>query len=257
MRDYNRDSIRGTNRTVKNRSRQTPWINKEADPDMTLQRRRRNRRLAKRKREAQIRRRKAVLLLIGIALILFILSGVRAAFRTSKEPLDETVNIALTTNLSSEVMDYENIVRQYAEENDIADYSNLLLAIMQVESGGKGSDVMQASESLSLPLNSLEPEASIQQGCKYFASLLKISREKGCDLDSVIQAYNYGPGYLNYVAENGGKHSLELAIEFANEKSGGSTVTYTNTVAVNYNGGWRYKYGNMFYVELVKAYIKE
>lgn len=32
-------------------------------------------------------------------------------------------------------------------------------------------------------------------------------------------------------------------------------MTYTNPIAVNKNGGWRYNYGNMFYVELVNQYL--
>ena len=43
----------------------------------------------------------------------------------------------------------------------------MLLAIIQVESGGTLEDVMQSSESLGLPPNSLSTEESIKQGCKY------------------------------------------------------------------------------------------
>ena len=32
-------------------------------------------------------------------------------------------------------------------------------------------------------------------------------------------------------------------------------MTYTNPIAVSKNGGWRYNYGNMFYVELVNQYL--
>lgn len=77
------------------------------------------------------------------------------------------------------------------------------LAIIQVESGGTMEDVMQSSESAGLPPNSLSTEASIKQGCLYFASLVKRSKELGCDQDSIIQAYNFGGGYLDYVAKTG------------------------------------------------------
>ena len=59
-------------------------------------------------------------------------------------------------NLSAEVLKHQPTVEKYAKEYGISDYVNYLLAIMQVESGGTGTtDVMQASESLGLPLNSL------------------------------------------------------------------------------------------------------
>lgn len=132
---------------------------------------------------------------------------------------------------------------------------NYLLAIMQVESGGTAVDVMQSSESLGLPPNSLNTEQSIEQGCKYFASLLASSKAKGCDINTVVQSYNYGGGFLDYVAGHGKKYTFELAVSFAREKSGGVKVTYKNEISIKENGGWRYKYGNMFYVRLVAQYL--
>ena len=97
---------------------------------------------------------------------------------------------------------------------------------------------------------------AIKQGCKYFASLLSSCKAKGMnDINVVIQSYNYGGGYADYVAKNGKKHSFNLAENFAKNKSGGTKVTYTNPIAVSKNGGWRYNYGNMFYVELVNQYL--
>ena len=67
---------------------------------------------------------------------------------------------------------------------------------IQVESGGTAEDVMQSSERLGLPPNSLDTESSIKQGCKYFASLLSSCKNQGInDLNVAIQSYNYGGGY--------------------------------------------------------------
>lgn len=158
-------------------------------------------------------------------------------------------------NLSAEVLKHQPMVEKYAKEYGISDYVIHLLAIMQVESGGTAVDVMQSSESLGLPPDTLDTESSIKQGCKYFASLLASAESKGCDINSVIQSYNYGGGYINFVATNGKKHSFTLAENFSKNKSGGVKVTYTNPKAVAKNGGWRYNYGNMFYVELVNQYL--
>ena len=73
-------------------------------------------------------------------------------------------------NLSAEVLKHQPMVEKYARENGISEYVNVLLAIIQVESGGTAEDVMQSSESLGLPPNSLDTESSIKQGCKYFAA---------------------------------------------------------------------------------------
>ena len=158
-------------------------------------------------------------------------------------------------NLSEEVLKHQPMVEKYAKEYGIEDYVNYLLAIMQVESGGTAEDVMQSSESMGLPPNSLSTEESIKQGCKYFSELLKSAESKGCDIDTVVQAYNYGGGFIDYVAGHGKKYTYELAVSFAKEKSGGVKVTYKNEISIKENGGWRYKYGNMFYVRLVKQYL--
>ena len=44
----------------------------------------------------------------------------------------------------------------------------------------------------------------------------------------MVQSYNYGGGYIGYVAKNGKKHSFTLAENFARDKSVGTKVTYTN-----------------------------
>ena len=158
-------------------------------------------------------------------------------------------------SVSQEVLAHKPMLEKYARESGIEEYLNVLLAIIQVESGGTLEDVMQSSESLGLPPNSLSTEESIKQGCKYFSELLAAAETKGCDLNSVIQSYNYGGGFLDYVAGRGKKYTFELAESFARDKSGGKKVTYTNPVAVEKNGGWRYSYGNMFYVLLVSQYL--
>ncbi|WP_199186622.1 lysozyme family protein, partial [Clostridioides difficile] len=86
--------------------------------------------------------------------------------------------------------------------------------------------------------------------------LLSSCKNQGIDdLNVAIQSYNYGGGYVGYVAGKGKKHTFNLAESFAREKSGGKKVTYTNPIAVAKNGGWRYQYGNQFYVELVNQYL--
>ena len=57
------------------------------------------------------------------------------------------------------------------------------------------------------------------------------------------------------MAARGKKYSFALAESFAREKSGGVKVDYKNEISIKQNGGWRYKYGNMFYVQLVSQYL--
>lgn len=158
-------------------------------------------------------------------------------------------------NVSEEVLVHKPMVEKYAKEYGIEEYVNVLLAIIQVESGGTAEDVMQSSESLGLPPNTLGREESIKQGVKYFASLLQTSERNGSDLNAVIQSYNYGGGFLGYISNRGNKYSFELAESFSREYSGGEKVSYPNPIAIPINDGWRYNYGNMFYVQLVSQYL--
>lgn len=158
-------------------------------------------------------------------------------------------------NISPEVLKHKDAVEKYCKEFGISEHVKIILAIMQVESGGKVTDVMQSSESLGLPPNSLSTEESIRQGCKFFSELIKGIETHGCDLNTAIQSYNFGGGFINYVSTHGKKYSYDLAEEFSKEKSGGKRVSYQNPIAIPVNGGWRYGYGNQFYVKLVEQYL--
>ena len=155
------------------------------------------------------------------------------------------------------VQEHRAAVEAFAEKEGIPGSAEELLAIMTVESGGEAEDVMQSSESLGLAPDTLDSESSIAQGCRYYADLLRAAKRKKTDRVSVYQAYNYGPGYLDFVAQNGGVHTRELSERFALQQSEGKKKTYTNPVAVEANGGWRYAYGNMFYAELVSGLVEE
>ncbi|EAE3409285.1 TPA: bifunctional lysozyme/C40 family peptidase [Listeria monocytogenes] len=160
-------------------------------------------------------------------------------------------------SVSADVLKHKPLVEKYAKLEGIEEYIQLILAIIQVESGGKGNDVMQSSESIGLPPNSFtNPEDSIKQGVHYIAELVRSAKSLGVDQPSVIQSYNYGGGFLNYVASNGKKYSFELAQAFSKEKANGQKVTYTNPIAIPINGGWRYTYGNMFYNTIVSQYLQ-
>ena len=87
-------------------------------------------------------------------------------------------------SLSDEVIAYEDTIRKYAKEYDIEDYVTLLQAIMMQESGGKGNDPMQASESgynTKYPRVSngiTDPEYSIEVGTHTFSDCLKKAKVK-------------------------------------------------------------------------------
>lgn len=173
-----------------------------------------------------------------------------------------TTDDVVTVGLPEGVLQYEAIVKSEAAKHKISEKVPTLLAIMAVESGGRGNDVMQSSESLGLPVNSLQPLASIQQGVKYYASLLRTARDKGCDDDVAIAAYNFGGGYIDFVVKNGKKHTIEVAEKFSREvvapslgNTTGEKYNYPNPIANNHGNYLYWNGGNFFYVDLVKQYL--
>ncbi len=233
------------------------------DTEARRVRNRRRRRNAKRKREQELKQRALVLAAAAVFLALLAVSGIarriRSAVQAEKEHKEELrkekeLEEREDELLSESVLQYRDLMEYYAEEEGISEYVPVLLAIMEVETKGERDDVMQSSESAGLEPDSLGPEDSIAQACDYFRGLVDRARDIDVDDRSIIQAYNYGPGYLYYVAEHGGRHSFELAVEYAEEMSGGRTANYTHHIA-DENGNWMYLYGNMYYVELVEQYL--
>ncbi len=106
-------------------------------------------------------------------------------------------------SVSQEVLAHKSMLEKYAREYGIEEYLNVLLAIIQVESGGTLEDVMQSSESLGLPRTPLAQRNPSNRAANIFSELLAAAETKGCDLNSVIQSYNYGGGFLDYVAGHG------------------------------------------------------
>ncbi|PBG43091.1 peptidase P60, partial [Clostridioides difficile] len=124
-------------------------------------------------------------------------------------------------NCATVFLHIQTTVKQSAWKDGISLFVNVRRVFTQLESGGSAEDGKRYSESLGLPLCSLNTEISIKQGCKYCASLLSSCKNPGIgDLNVAIQSYNYGGGYVGYVAGNGKKHTFNLAESFAREKSG-------------------------------------
>lgn len=162
-------------------------------------------------------------------------------------------------DLSEEVLRWKPLVEKYAQEYGGSQYVPYILALMQIESGGRGGDPMQSSESLGLPPNTIQdPNKSIQQGVKYFIENMKSAEKKGADVKTALQAYNYGGGYVDYaVANGGGKYSFETAKAFSKNMAHGVKVTYINEISTKLGYDYRYNYGNMFYVPKLMEYVVE
>lgn len=113
---------------------------------------------------------------------------------------------------------WEPLVKEELKKYDLEEYTSVVLAILAQESGGRNLDVMQSSESIELPPNTIKsPVRSIKTGVDYFQQSIELMEQTDVDLDTAIQSYNYGLGYIDYIKENGGKHTSELAEQFSKD----------------------------------------
>ena len=192
-------------------------------------------------REAEVRRLKT--LIAAVSAVVLILGGLLI------HHLLVPVNKGSLTGVSDEVLQYEASVKKACKDAGISQFSTVMLAMMQQESSGLGTDVMQCSE---CPFNTEydntpnaidDPEYSIQVGAEYFAYCLK---EAGCKrirnterLKIALQDYNFGNSYATWVLETYGSYSVENATEFS--------LMMQNTL------GWS-SYGDPEYVDHVLRY---
>ena len=151
-----------------------------------------------------------ILLICGLIFgIIFMILAILGASTDSDSGLEGGTAV----NISEQVLSYKPTVEKYASEYGVEKYVGLILAIMMQESGGRGDDPMQASESLCGSVGCItDPEQSIKQGVKYFSQL--IERADG-DIKLALQSYNFGGGFINYVMNNGGSYTRDLAIAFS------------------------------------------
>ena len=128
-------------------------------------------------------------------------------------------------NVSAEVEAYRSTVQRIAAQYGMSDYVELVLAVMMQESGGQGSDPMQASESgyntryPRTPGGITDPEYSIECGIQALRSVLT---KAGCtgptDLDRIklaLQGYNFGSAYIDWAMERDGGYTKENAIAYS------------------------------------------
>lgn len=171
-----------------------------------------------------------------------------------------------TYQILKQVHKLEPQVVQVLEENEMTEYRDLVLAIIVTESKGLGLDPMQSSESVYGESGSIvDKKESIEQGIAFLNEAMKQSKASDCDIWTAVQAYNFGLDYIDYVAENGGVTTVELAEQYSRDtlapllgNSEQGQYRYLKLHSLIYNGGYLYHNGgNFFYAEIVKMNQKK
>lgn len=193
-------------------------------------------------------------IVVNIIIIIFIVFSflLSISIVTYKKP--EKAPKFIQPLLTKRVENYRPLVEKYAEEYDVIEYVDILLAMMMQESGGKGNDPMQASESLCGKRNCIDdPEQSIKQGVYYFSQTIQAADG---DLKLAIQSYNFGKGFINYVKSKNTTYTEQLAIEFSqkmyDDAEDKSIYTCLRKEAKKYDAC----YGDIYYVRDVLSYRK-
>lgn len=150
-----------------------------------------------------------------IAVLLFVAVIVFVNWALDRAQLFEREGKIRPPRVSEQVREYEPAVARYAKEKDVAEYTDVLLAIMMQESSGRGDDPMQASESSCGKRGCIkDPEKSIKAGVAHFARMLD---EADGDFELAIQSYNFGRGFIAFAKERAGGYTQEVAIAFSQE----------------------------------------
>ncbi|WP_087973711.1 lysozyme family protein [Oceanobacillus rekensis] len=182
------------------------------------------------------------LLLIGAFLIL--------SFLTYESP--SKLPQKSSAMISEEVRNYEPLVEKYAKEHNVTEYVDVLMSMMMQESGGRGTDPMQSSESYCGQIGCIEdPELSIKQGVYYFQKTLEDAEG---DLKLAIQSYNFGRGFIDYVQEQKGNYSVETAIDFSQHMYENAPDQSIYTCLREEAKQYEACYGDIYYVQSVMQY---
>lgn len=160
-----------------------------------------------------------VVLVLVLIITVGVIGGALSASDSSSSPQP----------LSKEVLSYTAVIKKYAGQYGIPEYVPVIQAIMMQESGGQGTDPMQASE---CPCNTrfpkkpggiTDPDYSIQAGIQYYAGCISGA---GCmgpqDMERLklsLQGYNYGNGYISWAVKNYGGYSEANARQFSEEQA--------------------------------------
>jgi hypothetical protein len=203
-----------------------------------------------------------------IAVILTMDSGTQAGKKATTNKTEVTQSSSegdLSTGekqFDEQVLKWKSLVVEEAKKQGMEQYVNLILAIIQVESGGNenpanGNGLMQVEAS-----HGDSPQVNIQKGIAHLKANIDSGKSLGIDLPSSVFQYNFGSLWGQYIKERGGKYSIEHAKSYSqmlSQRNGGGGQTYPYSTPISKKFGSEYLYlngGNYYYIEKLREYVK-
>lgn len=190
---------------------------------------------------------------LTVLLLLVFLAGLFSLFSSSDE---SSTGVGIGTgpaSVSPEVAQYRDSISSELSKYGMEEHTELLLALMMQESGGKGDDPMQASESKCGFIGCItNPEESIAYGIKHFVSVYEKAKK---DIKLTLQSYNFGTGFIDYALKNGGAYTKELAISFSQAQY--RKLAHTGIYKCHRPEALKHRacYGDIGYVDAVLKYL--
>ncbi|PDZ42289.1 lysozyme family protein [Bacillus wiedmannii] len=159
--------------------------------------------------------------------------------------------------IEEHLLQFKPIIERELEKYNLSDKTTILLGIMYQESRGEGTDPMQSSESLELKRNEIQDvNLSIEQGVKHFVQMYQYGIKKDVGMETIIQSYNMGPKYIDFIASQQiKKHSEKSTKEFSKMKVDQNPDLYTCGDNKK-NFRYPYCYGDFTYATKVKVKTK-
>lgn len=163
-----------------------------------------------------------------------------------------------------QVMTYQGMVREVLAEYDTKVNEELVLAVIYTETKGQEADVMQSSESATGYANTItDNKESIRQGVQFLSQNIALAEEAKVDVWTAVQAYNFGPAYIDYIANNGNLNTIELATKYSKEvvapslgNKDGKVYTFYHPIALLHGGKLYVNGGNIYYSRQVYFNMK-
>lgn len=196
----------------------------------------------------QIKRKHIILVVIFVVLVVVFIEQNKSSYYIGEidtEKIDDNV-----LNLKPKIED------EMKKQNLNKYYTPFILAIVNQESRGRGTDPFQASESKCGRIGCItDIDESVEAGVKAFKGRIKYATKSGFkrpSFEMLAQAYNYGNGYIDYLNENGYDDWTQAnAKDFSKKMCGRAGTNHATAV----NKDKKACYGDYNYVKRVSQFL--
>lgn len=193
----------------------------------------------------------------GLIIIFFLLAisvgGIAIGASSSVDPSKANCS---ATGLSEDVKKLEPKIKVEMEKQSVDDsHLEYILAMLNQESGGKGNDPFQASESKCGAIGCIKNvDESIEQGIKVYKGKINYAKKHKVkpSFEVIAQSYNFGSGYIIFLKENKYEDYTEQnALEYSKKMCGKAGTSPQTAV----NEDKSACYGDYKYIEHIKRYL--